>query len=193
MSPEPETYSKPTLAKAPTPAPSPETQDIDTEQAPPAVEPEPESTPNVTKKIEEPLNYRILDSFTTEAIKDVRHRVSMSGNNLPDELVEWSYFALYIVLENSDGLPGTFKVCYTLSTSDKNAAERQQWLVQRTPEEYAELDREYYEGSIELYLEPGEVGIAICPPDGIYITPDRVPFSHEYVVIPGTKTVTIQQ
>lgn len=83
-------------------------------------------------------------------------------------------------------VPGTFEVRYTLSTADKKAAERQQWLLQRTPEEYAELKREYYEGSIKLYLEPGEVGVAICPPDGIYVSPDRVPFSHEWQITPST-------
>lgn len=137
----------------------------------------------------EPLQYRELDSFTTEGCEDVRHHAAMRGYDLPDEIVEWPDFALYVVVQNLDDVPGTFEVCYTLSTADKNAAEKQQWLVQRTLEEYAELDIEYYEGSIELYLESGEVGVAICPLDGIYVAPDRVPFSHEHKVIPNTKTI----
>ena len=141
----------------------------------------------------EPLQYRELDSFTTEAIKDVTRHASTRGYDLPDEIVEWPDFALYLVVQNLDDVPGSFEARYTLSTADKNAAERQQWLVQRTPEEYAELDREYYEGSIELYLESGEVGAAICPPGGIYIAPDRVPFSHDLEIIPDTKNTEKQR
>jgi len=141
-------------------------------------------------EVSEPLEYRELDSFTTEAVKDVRSHAVMRGYDLPDEIVEWPDFALYIAVQNLDDVPGTFEVRYTLTTADKSAAERQQWLIERTLEEYAELDREYYEGSIELYLEPGEVRAAICPPGGIYIAPDRVPFSHEHEITPDTKTKT---
>ena len=166
----------------PPPFPPPETRETTPPPEPEPLNPEPE-----------PLKYRILDSFTTEAVKDVRHHAAMRGYDLPYEIVEWPNCALYVVVQNLDDVSGKFEVRYNLSTADKNAAERQQWLVQRTPEEYAALDREYYEGSIELYLESGEVGVAICPPDGIYIALDRVPFSHEHAIIPETKTVTIQQ
>lgn len=170
------------VPSSPSPSPTPPAP-TPTPTSPPAPTPTPAPTPGVS----ELLQYRELDSFTTEAVKDVRRHADMRGYGLPDEIVEWPDFAVYVVVQNLDDVPGTFEVRYTLSTADKNAAERQQWLVQRTPEEYAELDREYYEGSIELYLESGEVGVAICPPGGIYIAPDRVPFSHELEIIPGRR------
>ncbi len=141
------------------------------------------------EEITQPLYYRELDSFTTEAVKDVRGHAAMRGYDLPAKIVEWPYFAVYIVVQNLDDIPGTFEVHYTLTTADKLAAEKQKMLIQRTPEEYAELKREYYEGSIKLYLEPGKAGVAICPPDGMYISPDRVPFDHEHKITPSTKTI----
>ena len=155
-----------------------------------APEPAPEPTPTPTPR--DPLQYRELDSFTTEAVKDVRRHADMRGYDLPDEIVVSPDFARYVVIQNLDGVPGTFEVRYTLTTADKEAAERQMWLIQRTPEEYAELKREYYEGSIKLYLEPGEIGIAICPPGGICIAPDRVPFDHELEITPDTKSTTVR-
>ncbi|MBI2830005.1 MAG: hypothetical protein HYX81_02480 [Chloroflexi bacterium] len=143
-----------------------------------------------------PLQYRELDSFTTEAIKagkDIVDRAGRYGYDLPVKIVAWDYFALYVVVQNLDDVSGTFKVHYTLTTADKVAAEKQMWLHTRTPEEYAELKREYYEGIIELYLDPGKAGVAICPLEGIRITPDRVPFDHKHEVIPDIKTITKKQ
>lgn len=170
--------------RTPEPSPTSPTPTPDETSKAVIVEPPPPSEPR------EPLQYRELDSFTTEAVKDVRRHADMRGYDLPDEIVEWPDFAVYVVVQNLDDIPGTFEVYYTLTTANKNAAERQQWLVQRTPEEYAELKREYYEGSIKLYLKPGEVGVAICPPDGIYLAPDRVPFDHKHKIISDTKTTT---
>lgn len=171
---------------APTPEPSPTSPTPTPDETSKAVIVEPPPPPEPR----EPLQYRELDSFTTEAVKDVRRHADMRGYDLPDEIVEWPDFAVYVVVQNLDDIPGTFEVRYTLTTADKEAAERQMWLIQRTPEEYAELKREYYEGSIKLYLEPGEIGVAICPPDGIYIAPDKVPFDHKHEIIPDTKTTT---
>ena len=139
----------------------------------------------------EPLEYRELDSFTTEGVNmdDVSSHAAMRGYDLPDEIVGWPDFAVYVVVQNLDDVSGTFEIRYTLTTADKEAAERQMWIIQRTPEEYEELDREYYEGSIELNLEPSEIGVAICPPEGIHIASDRVPFDHSHQVIPDTKVV----
>ena len=143
-----------------------------------------EGTFTTTAVIASPLRYRKLDSFSTEAVKDVEQHASLRGYQLPGDVVEWPDWALYIVVQNLDDVAGTFEIHYILGTADKSATEKQQFLSQRTPEEYAELDREYYEGSIELYLEPLEVGVAICPSDGIHMAPDRVPFSHEHEIIP---------
>jgi hypothetical protein len=137
--------------------------------------------------LSEPLQYRELDSLVAGSVEDMRHRAAMYGYDLPDEIVGSPDFALYVVVQNLDDVSGTFEIRYTLTTADKEAAEKQMWLIQRTPEEYAELKREYYEGSIKLYLEPGEIGVAICPPGGIYIAPDRVPFDHKREIIPDTK------
>ena len=137
----------------------------------------------------EPLEYRELDSFSGATEDWINHRAAMYGYELPDKLVLEPDWSLYIVIQNLDDSAGTFQVRYTLMTADKEAAERQMWLTERTPEEYEELDREYYEGSIELNLEPGEIGVAICPPEGVYIGSDRVPFDHSHEVIPDTKIV----
>jgi len=139
----------------------------------------------------EPLEYRELDSFTTEAINDVGDRAAMLGYDLPDEIVEWPSFAVYVVVQNLDDTPGAFEICYTcVGTADKSAAEKYQWLVQLTPEEYQELDIKCYAGSRELYLQPFEVGVAICPQGGVNIGFDRVPWwSGGYEVIPDTKEV----
>ena len=131
-----------------------------------------------------PLQYRELDSFTTEAIEDVRFHAEMGGYDLPDKIVEWPNFAIYVVVQNLDDVPGIFEVRYKLTTADKEAAERQASLSQRTTEEYAELRRENYEGSVKLYLEPDAIGVAICPTDGIHIASDRVPFDHEHDIVP---------
>ena len=144
----------------------------------------------------EPLEYRELDSFIgSGGVNEewIKSRAVMYGYDLPDQIMEGSGFALYIAVQNLDDVPGTFEIRYTLTTADKNAAERQKWLHQRTPEEYAELKREYYEGSIKLYLEPGEARAAICPLGGIYIAPDRVPFGHEHEIIPDTKSIEKQR
>ena len=95
-------------------------------------------------------------------------------------------------MQNLDDVPGTFKIRYTsIGTADKSAAEKQQWLVQRTPEEYKELNIKSYAGSSELYLQPGEVGVAICPQNGVNIGSDRVPWwSGGYEIIPDTKMAT---
>jgi len=137
----------------------------------------------------EPLEYRRLDSFHTEAVKDVRRRADFRGYDLPHEIVEWPDFALYFVVQNLDDVVGTFEIRYTITTANKEAAERQMHLSQRTPEEYEELEREYYAGSIELQLESSQIGVYICPPGGIYIAPDRVPFDHEHDIAPDTKEV----
>jgi len=175
---EPAPTPEPSQTTSPTP--TPETSKAVIVETPPPPEPR------------EPLQYRELDSFTTEAVKDVKGHADMRGYDLPDEIVVSPDFARYVVIQNLDDVPGTFEVRYTLTTADKEAAERQMWLIQRTPEEYAELKREYCEGSIKLYLEPGEIGVAICPPDGIYIAPDRVPFDHKLEIIPDTKTTTVR-
>lgn len=143
----------------------------------------------------EPLEYRELDSFTTEAIGDVQGRATMRGYDLPDTIVMWPNFAVYVVMQNLDGVSGAFQIHYTcIGTADKSAAEKYQWLVQLTPEEYQELDIKCYAGSIELYLEPSEVGVAICPQSGVNIGSDRVPWwTGGYDVIPGTKTVEKQR
>jgi len=140
-------------------------------------------------ELRELLQYREFDSFTTGAKIDVWSRAAKRGYDLPNEIVEYPDCALYVVVQNLDDVPGKFNVRYTLTTADKEAAERQNFLTKRTPEEYEELDREYYEGSVELYLEPSEIGVAICPPDGIYIASDRVYFGLKYDIVPDTKTV----
>lgn len=141
----------------------------------------------------EPLHYRELDSFSGATEDWVNHRAAMYGYELPDKLVLDPDWALYVVIQNLDDSTGTFQVRYTLTTADKEAAERQMWLHERTPEEYEELHREYYEGSIELHLEPGEIGVAICPPEGVYIASDRVPFDHSHEIIPATREVEKQR
>ena len=137
----------------------------------------------------EPLEYRRLDSFTTEAGKDVSRRADIRGYDLPHEIVDWPDFALYVVVQNLDDVAGTFEMRYTITTANKEAAQRQAHLSHRTPEEYEELEREYHAGSIELKLEPSRIGVYICPPGGIYIAPDRVPFDHEHDIAPDTKEV----
>ena len=148
----------------------------------------------------EPLEYRELDSFTTEAVNDVRGHAAMRGYDLPDEIVGWPNFAVYVVVQNLDDVPGTFEIRYTcVGTADKSAAEKYQWLVQLTPEEHQELDIKCYAGSRELYLQPHEVGVAICPQSGVNIGSDRVPWwSGGYEVIAGKevekqRTVTKQR
>jgi len=143
----------------------------------------------------EPLEYRELDSFTTEAIDDVRGHATIRGYALPDEIVEWPSFAVYVVVQSLDDVPGTFEIRYTcIGTADKSAAEKYQWLHQLTSEEYQELDIKCYAGSIELHLQPGEVGVAICPQSGVNISSDRVPWwSGGYEVMPGTNPVEKQQ
>lgn len=143
----------------------------------------------------EPLEYRELDSFTTEAVNDVRGHAAMRGYDLPDEIVGWPDFAVYVVVQNLDDVPGTFEIRYTcVGTADKSAAEKYQWLIQLTPEEYQELDIKCYAGSRELYLQPREVGVAICPQSGVNIGSDRVPWwSGGYEVIPPGKEVEKQR
>ena len=141
----------------------------------------------------EPLEYRELDSFSGATEDWVEQRAAMYGYELPDKLVLDPDWALYVVIQNLDNSTGTFQVCYTLATADKEAAERQMWIIQRTPEEYEELDREYYTGNISLYLEHDEMELAICPPEGIYIAPDRVPFDHSHEIVPATTEVEKQR
>jgi len=141
----------------------------------------------------EPLHYRTLDSFSGATEDWIKQRAAMYGYELPDKLVLNPDWSLYVVIQNLDDSAGTFQVRYTLTTADKEAAERQMWLIERTPEEYEELDREYYEGSIGLHLEPSEIGVAICPPEGIYIASDRVPFDHSHEIIPDAKEVEKQR
>jgi len=169
------------------PALAPPTSPPNTPQITPTPTPMPTTTPQ--PEAETPLKYRELDSFTTEAVKDLRGHAAMLGYDLPEKIVEWPYFAVYVVVQNLDDVSGTFEVNYTLSTADKEAAERQQFLTQRTPDDYAELKREFCEGNIKLDLEPHEVGVAICPLDGIYISTHRVPFSHEHEITPSTKAI----
>jgi len=143
----------------------------------------------------EPLEYRELDSFTTEAVNDVRGHAAMHGYDLPDEIVGWPDFAVYVVVQNLDDVLGTFEIRYTcVGTADKSVAEKYQWLVQLTPEEYQELDIKCYAGSRELYLQPHEIGVAICPQSGVNIGSDRGPWwSGGYEVIPPGKEVEKQR
>ena len=141
----------------------------------------------------EPLEYREFDSFSGATEDWIEQRAAMYGYGLPDELVLDPDWALYVVIQNLDNSSGTFQVCYTLATADKEAAERQMWIIQRTPEEYEELDREYWAGNMSLYLEHNEIGLAICPPEGIYVAPDRVPFEHSHEIIVATKEVERQR
>jgi len=154
----------------------------------------------------EPLEYRELDSsiiygapeFDVEEYVDTRY-------GLAHKLVAQDYalsaddYALCVIVQNLDDAGGTFETHYTLTTADKEAAERQKNLIQRTTDEWQELDREYYEGTVELYLEPGQVGAFICPSSGIYIALDRVPFDHSHDIVPATiqlekqRTVTRQR
>jgi hypothetical protein len=144
----------------------------------------------------ESLEYRQLDSFTTEAIDDVRGRATMVGYDLPDEIVAWPAFAVYVVVQNLDDAPGVFEVRYTcVGTADRSVAEDRQLWVQSTPEEYQELlDINCYTGSAELHLQPLEVGVAICPQGGVNVGSDRVAWwSGGYDVIPGTQAVEKQR
>ena len=158
----------------------------DTSQPPEASEPEPEPV-----FIEVPLEYRELDSFTTQALHDVRGHATIRGYDLPDEIVEWPDFAVYVVVQNLDDVAGTFEIRYIcIGTADKSATEKYQWLTQLTPEEERELDIQCYAGNIELYLQPNEIGVAICPQGGVNINSDRVPcWTNGYEVIPSTKLV----
>jgi hypothetical protein len=185
---EPMPPTEPTPAPTPTPEPPPAKPTPPTEPTP-APTPTPEPAPTPTPTPTPSLTYRVLDSFTTEAVKDVRGHAAMRGYDLPDEVVEWPDFAVYVVVQNLDDVPGTFEIRYTcVGTADRSAAEKYQWLVQLTPEEYQELDIKCYVGSIELYLQPREVGVAICPQSGVNIGSDRVPWwSGGYEVIPGTR------
>jgi hypothetical protein len=140
----------------------------------------------------EPLEYRQLDSFTTEAMDDVRGRAAMVGYNLPGEIVEWPSFAVYVVVQNLGDIPGVFEVCYTcVGTADRAVAEDRQLWVQSTPEEYEELlDIDCCQGTVELQLRPLEVGVAICPQGGVPVGSDRVAWwSGGYDIIPGTQAV----
>lgn len=139
----------------------------------------------------EPLEYRELDSFTTQAVNDVRGHATTLKYDLPDEIVEWPVFAVYVVVQNLDDVPGTFEICYTcIGTADRIASEKYQWLAQLTPAEEQELDIQCYSGSIELYLQPNEIGVAICPQSGVNIDSDRVPcWANGYRVIPSIKLV----
>lgn len=140
---------------------------------------------DIPTDIDVPLEYRIRHVFTTEAVyKDVSEEISRHLSEPVDNIVEWPSLALYIFIENLSRVPGIFNIEYSLSTADKEVAQRQRDLHKRTEAEYAELDIQTYNGTIELYLEPGEIGLAICPPGGISITDNRVPFSHSHVVIP---------
>jgi hypothetical protein len=166
-------------------SPQPSSPPVNEQPAPPASEEPPPTTEP------EPLEYRELDSFTTEAVNDVRAHAAMRGYDLPDEIVEWPDFAVYVIVQNLDDVPRTFEIHYTcIGTADKSAAEKYQWLAQLTPEEYQELDIQCYAGSIELYLQPSEIGVAICPQGGVNIGPDRVPWwANGYEVIPSTKLI----
>jgi hypothetical protein len=144
----------------------------------------------------EPLEYRELDSFTTEAMKDVQGRATMVGYDLPDEIVVWPNFAVYVVVQNLDDVPGTFEIHYScVGTADKSVAEDRQLWVQSSPEEYQKLlDISCHTGSIELYLLPHGVGVAICPEDGVNVASDRIAWwSGGYDVIPGTQAVEKQR
>jgi len=146
---------------------------------------------------DEPLEYREFDSFTTEGSDEdsLRDHASMRGYDLPDEIVAWPNFAVYVLVQNLDDVSGLFEVRYScVGTADKTAAEKYTWLPQLTPEEYQELDVNCYTGSIELYLQPSEVGVAICPQGGVNIDSDRVPWwSGGYEVIPDTQPIEMQR
>ena len=140
----------------------------------------------------EPLQYRVLHSFITygSSEEDLKHSLETHGYPPPGEVrIGVEDYAFCVVVQNLDGAGGAFGVTWKLTTADREAAIRQSNLIQRTTEEYEELDREYYEGSMELYLEPSQIWVFICPPGGIYIAPDRTPFDHEHEVIAGTKAV----
>ena len=151
-----------------------------------------------------PLQYRNLDSFSRfvepeladhaplsplgdleEWAAEYNYEIELSGEHTPIP----EYWGLYVVIQNLDDRPGTLEVSYTLATANKEAAERQKNLIQRTPAEYEELEREYYVGIVELQLEPGQIGVFICPPDGIHIDADRVPFDHNHEITPDTDVV----
>lgn len=145
----------------------------------------------------ESLEYRELDSFTTEGSDEnsLRSHASTRGYDLPDEIVAWPDFALYVLVQNLDDVSGTFEVRYTcIGTADKTAAEKYMWLHELTSEEYEELDVKCYAGAIELYLQPGELGVAICPQSGVPVGSNRVPWwSGGYDIIPGTQAVEKQR
>jgi hypothetical protein len=140
-----------------------------------------------TETYYEPLHYRELYSFNGGAEDYIKFRddTSHSGYELPElpnESVLSDNWALYVLIQNLDDTVGTLQVDYTLTTADKEAAEKQSWIVQRSPEEYEELDREWYSGNVSLSLEQGEIGLAVCPPEGINIAPDRVSFDAGYQI-----------
>lgn len=113
------------------------------------------------------------------------YEIKLSGGLL----LTLDHWALYVIIQNLDDIGGEFEVGYTLATADKQAAERQKDLSQRTSQEWNELAREYYEGDIHLHLEPQGIGVFICPPEGIYISSDRVPFEHDHQITPPTRQV----
>jgi len=194
--PNPAPAPSPSLAPAPSPTPTPTPEPTPTLTPVPTPTPTPVSTPTATSTPEpepqKPLQYRKLDAFTTEAIKDIRGRANIHGYDLPDVIVEWPDFAIYVVVQNLDDMSGTFEVQYILTMADKEAAKKQSFLNKRTPKEYEELKREYYEGNVKLYLESGEVGVAICPLDGINLPPDRIPFDHNHKIIPDMRATNMK-
>ena len=175
---------EPTAVPTPIPTPTPTSIPTEMPTSTPTTEPTQAPTPTPTPTpipTPTPMQYRELDSFIANHKFYITTRADDMHYELPSEIPDLYEYALCVVVQNLCDSPRTIYVHYNVSTADKEAAEEQQWLTQRTPAEWAELDLEYYEGTIGLYIQPGETGLAICPPGGIDFNPFyRVLFGHEH-------------
>lgn len=109
----------------------------------------------------------------------------IGGKVIQDEIVEVSFPIGCVTLQNTDSVPGTFRVQFTFYVlRDKEFwGDRDETFIKMMGNEYSGYDK--------LNLDQSEMGIATYKV--IAIDMDNDVWVWEYEVTPSTKTVIVEQ
>lgn len=138
----------------------------------------------------EPLDYEVVKSYT-EIVK-VLYRDDFEFPGLERECDYGDPVPKgYVVVKNTDDIAGTFTIQFLFWTRLKITIVKDGEEISWYPMPDEELFRDYHRGEKQLYLQPGESGVAefVAYRIDAYETRDHGPWFWEYGVT-GTKTVT---
>jgi hypothetical protein len=117
----------------------------------------------------EPLAYEVVESFTDTGSYMVRNQIIIGGVVIQDEVVEVFYPIGYVILQNTDNVPGFFNVHFLFDSTNGGR---------------------YCRGDQSISLQPNETGTVTYSAEDIDI--DEGAWEWKYTITVATKQVEKQ-